>query len=194
MIFDIDRGRLLEAFPERRVVRASRAALAEVEGRAEDLDFLCDVGLPQGLFQIAPALAGEEGAQLSRLLDLGDPDEGVDLPELDGVGPVLLLGGIQYWYVFLHLETGRIHAFPEDGSDYCTINGDLSSLCTMLCLLEQETPRTAPGTRGPSNDEYAHVADSIRARVEPHDPLPYQGDSLWVFYFGSYTDGLYPLS
>ncbi|GCE00402.1 SUKH-4 family immunity protein [Embleya hyalina] len=194
MIFDIDRGRLLEAFPERRVVRASRAALAEVEGRAEDLDFLCDAGLPQGLFQIAPALAGEEGAQPSRLLDLGDPDEGVDLPELDGVGPVLLLGGIQHWYVFLHLETGRIHAFPEEGAEYCTINGDLSSLCTMLCLLEKETPRTAPGTRGPSNDEYARVADSVRARIEPRDPLPFQGDGLWVFYFGSYVDGLYPLS
>ncbi|MFF7248285.1 SUKH-4 family immunity protein [Embleya sp. NPDC008237] len=193
MIFDIDRRGLLEVFPEGRVVRASRAELAEVPGRVEDLDFLCDVGIPQGLFQMAPALAGEPGAQPSRLLDLGDPDDGVDLPELDGVGPVLVLGGIQQWYIFLQLETGRIHAFADGGSEYCEINGDLSSLCTMLYLLWTRTPRTEPGSTGPGNEEYRRVAQSIRDRIEPLDPIPYRGENLWISYFGSYVDGLYPL-
>ncbi|WP_406287998.1 SUKH-4 family immunity protein [Embleya sp. NBC_00896] len=196
MLFDVDRDTLLEVFPEAQVIRASRDALDGIEVRAEDLDFLCEVGIPQGLFQICPPIAADGGLQRSRMLDLGDEDDAVPFVDLDGVGPVVLLGGIQYWYVFLCVADGVIHSFAEDGDEYYPINGDLSALCRMLHLLEREHPRThrTPGVpyTGPSHEEYRRAAELIRAEIEPRDPTAYADGSLWPHYFDSFTDGLYP--
>jgi hypothetical protein len=202
VIFDIDRAKLATVFPATRIVRASREALSGVALRAEDVDFLVDVGLPQGLFQFAPPLAADGEPQKSLMLDLGDADEGVESGELEGVGETILLGGIQDWYLFLRLSDGVIYSFPAEGDDYYQVNGDLSSLATVLYLLEKEYPRTRrtpgvptggpSGPSGPSNAEYQRVADLIRAEIEPRDPIPFRVGSLWPHYFMSFVDGLYP--
>jgi len=195
VLFEVDRPLLMTQFPRDRIVRASREELEGIVERAEDLDFLCEVGLPQGLFQIAPGIAGEAGAQASRMLDLGDEVERVEMdPDV-----LLLIGGIQQWYVFLDLTDGTVFSCSDDEDDdeFHPMNGDLSSLCRMLYLIRREAPRTirTPGVpyTGPTNAEYARAADAIRAEIEPRDPLPYNDTSLWLPYFGSFVDGLYPV-
>lgn len=195
MLFEVDRPLLMTQFPEDKIVRASREELDGVVERAEDLDFLCEVGLPQGLFQIAPPIAADAGVQASRMLDLGREVERVEMDS----DVLLLIGGIQQWYLFLDVGNGTVYSCSDDEDDdeFHPVHGDLSSLCRMLYLIRREAPRTSrtPGVpyTGPTNAQYQRAADAIRAGIEPRDPLPYGEKSLWLPYFGSFVDGLYPI-
>ncbi|WP_320066284.1 SUKH-4 family immunity protein [Micromonospora sp. RTGN7] len=192
MLFEVDRALLMTQFPAEKIVRASREALAGIVERTEDLRFLCEVGLPQGLFQIAPPIAADQGAQPALLLDLG---EDIETAELE-FGELVLIGGIQQWYLFLHLGDGTVYSYSEDDAEFHPVNGDLSSLTRVLYLLRREAPRTVrlPGQpfTGPSNAEYTRAADAIRAEMETRDPISFGDRSLWLPYFGSFVDGLYP--
>lgn len=128
------------------------------------------------------------------MLDLGEDVETAE-PES---GRLLLIGGIRHGYVFLHLGGGTIYAYSEDDAEFRPGDSDVSSLTRVLYPLRREAPRTVrtPGQpyTWPSNDEYGCAADAIRAEAETRDPIPFGDRSLWLPYFGSFVDGLYPTS
>ncbi|WP_406451833.1 SUKH-4 family immunity protein [Streptomyces sp. NBC_00876] len=181
-------------------VRASRAVLADVVRRSEDLRALCETGFPQSPFRMAPALAADDCVvERTSVVDLGDEVEMIE----EESGVLLLFGAVQGWYLFLHLGDGSVHAVPDEmalfDGDLRPVHTDLSSLRRMLELLhrrELEVAREpAGGDRPTPYAELDRFADGIQHEFERLDPVVFSEESdresPWVYFFGDLRGGLY---
>ncbi|WP_329615353.1 SUKH-4 family immunity protein [Streptomyces brevispora] len=177
-------------------VRASRTVLADVVSRPDDLRVLCEAGLPQGPFQMAPPIAADDCfVQPSRMVDLDD--EVVTVEEEFGV--LLLFGAVQGWYLFIHLGDGTVYALPDEpalfAGDIRPMHTDLSSLRRMLVLLhrkERQVEREWTGHDQPlSYSGVRRFADAVEEEFGRVDPVAFSEGSPWNHFFSDLRDGLY---
>lgn len=182
-------------------VRASRTVLTEVVRRPDDLRVLCEAGLPQSPFRMAPAIVADDcEAETSTVVDLGTD---VEIAELD-FGDLLLFGAVQGWYLFLHLGDGTVHAFPDEMAlfegDFRPVHTDLSSLRHMLELLHRRKllmRREPDGSVivGRPYAELTRFANGVRDEFDGVDPLVFSlesdQESPWIFFFADLVSGMY---
>jgi hypothetical protein len=176
---------LLEIYPEREILRTTRAA---VDGWFEDTriaDFLCETGIPRNPFHMVPTTLAP-GAETQVPLAL--PSNELAEAETE-FGALIYLGNFHAFAIFVHPENGKVYSFSDMGDSFELINADLSSFCATIALLNKYAPR---GER-PEHWEYTAAIDRVRAEVEPFDPTPFNGTChLWTSYFTSVIDGMFP--
>lgn len=182
-------------------VRASREVLADVVRRPEDLRALCDVGFPQSPFRMVPVIAADDcEAERTTVVDLGSE---VQVARLDS-GDLLLFGSVQGWYLFLHLDDGTVHAFPDEMAlfegAFRPAHTDLSSLQHMLELLHRRKllMRREPAGAVIVGRPYAELkrfADRVKDEFDGVDPLVFSlesdQESPWVLFFADLQIGMY---
>lgn len=177
-------------------VRASRTVLADVVSRPDDLRVLCEAGLPQGPFQMAPPIAADDCfVQQSSMVDLDDEVVTVE----EEFGTLLLFGAVQGWYLFLHLGNGTVYAFPDEralfAGDIRPMHTDLSSLRRMLVLLhrkERQVEREGTGHDQPlSYSGVRRFADEVEEEFHRVDPVAFSEGGPWNYFFSDLRDGLY---
>ncbi|MDO3705735.1 SUKH-4 family immunity protein [Micromonospora sp. C28SCA-DRY-2] len=187
MLFEISHGEMVASLGEDAVFVAPPGSLGDVPEDLSAARFLYSTGIPAGVFQ--PQRCTEAG----RFPLVGDK---VDLAHHEnapaGCASWPVFGWLQVAHLALDPATGSVHGFCEDGGPVRSLHADLSSLAYLAFSLHRLLREF--DWRDGEDEDFARLEEAVegvRAAVEERDPLPFQGDSLWLPVLDEMASGMW---
>jgi hypothetical protein len=180
VLFDVNRGDLVDAFGESRLATLPAAAFPPLAADTEGARLLRAVGVPTGTLRLR-----EPDADTGRLpavgcvLDAGDFE---DAPP--GAGDWLVIGWLLNAHLALDPGSGKVYAFDADEETVRELHSDVSSLIRVAVRFQRLLAEFTIDGEGDDEEAGFERLDREVARIRREtsrvDPLPFRDEeTVW---------------